>query len=500
LIETTLNPVDKQKEPICEEEKNSKELLSNVDIFNINPKNFNNFSYSKKLHHYLISESRYDIDFFKKKINLNDFDLIDYQKLLVYSYIKNNLVYGRKILALGNFSTEIINVLKYSHEIFSLTDTSVLNNNLTSETADEILITSSSGNTINLNETENFFDFVFSISAFDNTTSDNSVLMNIKNNLEKFIKFGGFTLHCFKFEIKNNVAKFSEFFLPMIQLLNESSRLINNLYSLESIERDTDVMYLKSNDDEPEINKIVSYNILLIKDFVFLKEYSLTTPNQYLNKRPAYLFHHIIKCGGTSLNQVLGKWFAVEFDHIDVTDELNSYPKYRFDLNKLSSDTCLIGHYNNPGTMVYQRYPEFTKNSDKFKLFTFVREPLKFRISLYYYNLGNKNKDFDNLPLDVFLKYSKVNYFSTLFPCYKSNYKNVLDSYFFIGIVEKMQESFDKLADKLDMKKVRVPYSNKSEKDSQIDLLSSEFIEEFKKNNSLDYDIYNYCLEKFNKL
>ncbi|MBK9332321.1 MAG: hypothetical protein IPM96_07995 [Ignavibacteria bacterium] len=76
----------------------------------------------------------------------------------------------------------------------------------------------------------------------------------------------------------------------------------------------------------------------------------------------------------------------------------------------------------------------------------------------------------------------------------------MIDRYYFIGIVEKMQESFDKLAEMTGKEKVTLPFVNKSEKDIQVKNLSQEFIDSFKKTNELDYKIYNYCLEKFSKL
>jgi hypothetical protein len=63
-----------------------------------------------------------------------------------------------------------------------------------------------------------------------------------------------------------------------------------------------------------------------------------------------------------------------------------------------------------------------------------------------------------------------------------------------------MQESFDKLATILGKRKIKVPQYNTTEKDSQVSELTPEFIEEVKKLNELDYKIYNYSIERFDKL
>ena len=50
----------------------------------------------------------------------------------------------------------------------------------------------------------------------------------------------------------------------------------------------------------------------------------------------------------------------------------------------------------------------------------------------------------------------------------------------FIGIVDRMQESFDKACFVSREEKITVPLFNTTEKDSQIQDLSPEFIEEIK--------------------
>ncbi|MFZ1320185.1 MAG: hypothetical protein WAT71_01380 [Ignavibacteria bacterium] len=117
-------------------------------------------------------------------------------------------------------------------------------------------------------------------------------------------------------------------------------------------------------------------------------------------------------------------------------------------------------------------------------------------ISLYYYGRSNIKK---TTSLIDYINGHK-NILANFFPCDENNYKEVLDKYFFIGIVEKMQESFDKLADLTGKTRINLPMLNLSKKDDQAAELSPEFVKMFKEYNSLDYKIYDYCVEKFYKI
>lgn len=217
-------------------------------------------------------------------------------------------------------------------------------------------------------------------------------------------------------------------------------------------------------------------------------------PAESLKKNPAYIFHHIMKCGGSSVNKVLGKWFNMEYEVVNPGDNINNYIKFRYNTERIFSDVCITGHFQGEGHFLHQRYPESLEKKNEFRVFTFLRDPLKFRISLYYYirNSGGMNdtslKDFTEVFPD---------YISSLIPCNKDNYKEVLDRYFFIGIVEELQESMDILAGLINKKKISVPFENVSQKDEQLSDLNEEVVNSFIKSNELDYSIYRYCLEKY---
>ena len=92
------------------------------------------------------------------------------------------------------------------------------------------------------------------------------------------------------------------------------------------------------------------------------------------------------------------------------------------------------------------------------------------------------------------------NFLATSFGCDDSNYQEILDHYFFIGIFENYQQSFDRLATLLQKPKVQLKKRNISKYTPYN--LTDQVIAEFKEKNQLDYRIYNYCKkvyeEKFN--
>ena len=203
-----------------------------------------------------------------------------------------------------------------------------------------------------------------------------------------------------------------------------------------------------------------------------------------------------MKCGGTSVALSLSEWFNVVYDHLKDPKDIDDYVKNRLDVYSLINDSCIIGHYAYDRTFLFQRYPELTSQKNEFKTFTFLREPLSFYLSFYYYS---KSHGRVNRTLIDFFDVNK-NMMAYFLPCTEANYKEVLDKYFFIGITERLQESLDKLAGILNRRKVKVQFVNKSERDEQMSVITDDFITKFKEKNKLDYLIYNYCLEKFSKL
>lgn len=210
---------------------------------------------------------------------------------------------------------------------------------------------------------------------------------------------------------------------------------------------------------------------------------------------PVYIFHHIPKCAGTSMIAVLRRWFFVITDYwrYHHHEELPYFLRHRVNLQILRSCHCLCGHFALPETHIDKRYPGVFHNKN-YKIFTFIRDPLEVKISLYYFE--KKRGQREGVSLEQHLL-ERENYIASILGCSLANYKEVLDRYFFIGITEQLELSMGKLAILLNKRKLRLPALNQSQRDSQVSKLQPEMIGRFKVLNELDYRIYDYCLARF---
>ncbi len=212
----------------------------------------------------------------------------------------------------------------------------------------------------------------------------------------------------------------------------------------------------------------------------------------FFKKDNILVFHHIPKCAGTSVNKALEKRFFLIKD--------SYYRKHLFRTNNITLEkihNChlISGHFELTGYYLKDRYPAILQD-DRYKLFTFVRHPLEVRASLYYYN-KKRGQSLGSLVEYIF---KEDNYIANRFPCNADNYKDILDRYFFIGINENMQESLDILMTLTGKKRIDIPVINVSKRDDQLNSLSKDVVLKFEKRNALDYNIYEYALNRFNQL
>ena len=164
------------------------------------------------------------------------------------------------------------------------------------------------------------------------------------------------------------------------------------------------------------------------------------------------------------------------------------YPP-RYDLRKLTFDDCLCGHFE-PGLQpLALRYPKVF--GSKHKLISFVRDPLFVAVSYSRYkgqDLGAKRNVLSDL--------SKTqNFLAFHFQVTEQNYKKVLDSYEFIGVLEYPEESLDALKRVLGAKhNLTMKQMNASKQG--LPQMTNDVIEGFRAQNDLDYKIYDYCRMK----
>jgi hypothetical protein len=131
-------------------------------------------------------------------------------------------------------------------------------------------------------------------------------------------------------------------------------------------------------------------------------------------------------------------------------------------------------------------------------LFTFIRDPLEVSLSLFRYEKKNHRNKTVSLEQHLSLR---PNYLANIFPVSRDNYKDILDRYFFIGILEEGQAGLDLFAKLVGKERLDMPRLNQTKLDykSSETTLAKDLVQKFRDENELDYLIYDYCKEKFRK-
>lgn len=245
----------------------SKALSSNTNISQPSVSNFDNYTFSKKSHFEFFTNNEFDKKLFDRKTDIENSDLKEYQNLLCYSFILENIKPGSKILKIGSTSPVVVEKIKKDYHC------SVLLNN-----EDENLIANREGikiirGVVGSNTAEipdNYYDFVFSTSLSEspNMTKHSEILKDIN----RIIKPEGYALLCNVFLLKEPgmwIPGFMEYILENQKSLNTNIKFLKIL--LDPDLHTMDENYFK-NIWEPVVGKPIeefgnpfSYNILWSK-------------------------------------------------------------------------------------------------------------------------------------------------------------------------------------------------------------------------------------------
>lgn len=211
---------------------------------------------------------------------------------------------------------------------------------------------------------------------------------------------------------------------------------------------------------------------------------------------------HIPKAGGTSLADILRRWFGKKF-YLHYCDEKNNALPERV---PLAAGMCIHGHFNSRrGFGVRDYYPAV----DQF--ITVLRDPFEIVVSRYFYEKkraaqresfrGGKplalSDDINRYLAEEIMKpdyhpnildYMPV----TMTP---DNFKECLHTHFvYIGIMEDPAFSLGRLAQLLGKPVQALPHLNPAERFAEADKnYKLQFIEA----HPLEYALYNYVLENY---
>ncbi len=221
----------------------------------------------------------------------------------------------------------------------------------------------------------------------------------------------------------------------------------------------------------------------------------------YNNKEPLF-YIHIPKSGGSTVRDLFQQWFGQGFlPHYP--DEIHLKPPIKHDLKGKEFDEnpiVVFGHCNrerNFGMLDY--YP----NANQF--ITILRDPFELVISHYFYmrKVGHERADKWNIPktdLEQHLLTARPNMLQH-FPeeVTLENYKEIIEKYFIeIGVLERLIPSLSSIAAKLGFPFDRnnLKHLNTTQRDQTYQKNAREI---FMEKHHLEYTIYNYVLNRFDK-
>ena len=219
---------------------------------------------------------------------------------------------------------------------------------------------------------------------------------------------------------------------------------------------------------------------------------------------------HIPKCAGSSMKQVMRRFFGRQVHWHYFDDRANRMPRhFRPGLARRLAHVvtgrgyCVYGHFNHDrGFGIADYYP------DAEQFFTIVRDPLSTVLSRYFAakRLGERRMrggkpapiahrypSLDAFVADQIARPYFVNYLPG--PPTLDDYAEVLATRFvYVGVAEDLQTSVDQLAARLGIASVSVPHVNASRHDETLDpALAAAFVA----GRPLENAIYQFAVEHY---
>jgi hypothetical protein len=208
------------------------------------------------------------------------------------------------------------------------------------------------------------------------------------------------------------------------------------------------------------------------------------------------LFNHIPKTGGNTVTKFLCSAFEPVYDYVPDSSDA-AFQRWRtapVDLTRMTGHVALIGHFTGPGCRPHERYPALA-NSPSVEMITFVRHPTELALSSYFYRLRTGDcveSEFENVLFEM------VGIYSNVFSVKKEeDIADALNAYSFVGVTERMAESIEFLARRL---QIDPPYDDVgSENASERGCYPAEWKSiraAFDRAARLDHQIYQFAYKR----
>lgn len=167
---------------------------------------FDDFTYACNWHWDIFKPL--DEELFGESVNPFQVGLKQYQDLFVYTFIKDHVPPGTKILDVGGGKSRILTKLQNEYECWNVDKMEGLGNGPRElNNVGYRLVKDYMGN-FNRELPDDYFDFVFSISALEHVPQDDSVfLQNIIDDMDRVLKQGCYSLHLFDIVYQGTLLK-----------------------------------------------------------------------------------------------------------------------------------------------------------------------------------------------------------------------------------------------------------------------------------------------------
>ena len=221
------------------------------------------------------------------------------------------------------------------------------------------------------------------------------------------------------------------------------------------------------------------------------------------------LYTHIPKCAGSSMRRVLSDWFGKGFHKVNQERTapfgLPKVPTKDGQGNWLPDVKCIQAHFHHGhGFGLPYFYPEVQQ------YITIMRDPFDLMVSMYFFMKGQSKEGkfwYRGRPVDISKEIPNIESYLQRYPFWLyshlpqnltlANYSQELPRQFvYIGIFEDMQNSIDRLAEKLDKPTTTLPLSNASEYDETV---PENLREQFYHDYPLPKRIYDFAVENYLK-
>jgi ubiquinone/menaquinone biosynthesis C-methylase UbiE len=193
-----------------------------------------------------------------------------YQDLFVYSFIKQNIKPGSKILDIGGGNSRILKHFKNDYECWNIDKLEGIGNGPTDiETTGFRLVYDYMGN-FSKELPDSYFDLVFSISTLEHVPLDDmTAYENILKDINRVLKPGGYSLHCIDVVWLDSFVWTNQ----IMPYFFENEKMINEFIPLAKLKEDPELFVMSeeyysrswqftTGKTYSEFGKPLSYNFL----------------------------------------------------------------------------------------------------------------------------------------------------------------------------------------------------------------------------------------------